>query len=94
MGGFSKKRAAAGTALALIPALAWSAVVGGWLLPVLAAASTLASGFGAALFVSKLYSGKVGGFTGDALGAAVELGEIAALLLLGMAVRLIGWIPA
>lgn len=94
MGGFSKKRAAAGTALALIPALAWSAAVGGWLLPVLAAASALASGFGAALFVSKVYSSKVGGFTGDALGAAVELGEIDALLLLGMAVRLIGWIPA
>lgn len=94
MGGFSKKRVAAGAALALIPALAWSAATGGWLLPVLAVASALAAGFGAALFVSKLYSAKVGGFTGDALGAAVELGEIAALLLLGVALRLIGWIPA
>lgn len=94
MGGFSKKRVAAGTALALLPALAWSAITGGWLLPVLTIAAALASGFGAALFVSRLYSGKVGGFTGDALGAAVELGEIAALLLIGIAARLIGWIPA
>ena len=94
MGGFAKKRVAAGAALALLPAIAWSAAAGGWILPILAAASALASGFGAALFVSRLYSGKVGGFTGDALGAAVELGEIGALLLLGAAVRLIGWIPA
>ncbi|MCE1194921.1 adenosylcobinamide-GDP ribazoletransferase [bacterium] len=94
MGGFSKKRVAAGAALAFLPALAWSAAAGGWLLPALAIASALASGFGAALFVSKLYSAKVGGFTGDALGAAVELGEIAALLLLGVAVRFIGWLPA
>ncbi len=94
MAGFSKKRVAAGTALALVPALAWSAATGDWPLPIIAIASALASGLGAAIFVSKLYSAKVGGFTGDALGAAVELGEIAALLLLGIAVRLIGWIPA
>jgi adenosylcobinamide-GDP ribazoletransferase len=94
MGSFSKKHVAAGTALALLPGLAWSAATGGWLLPLLTIASALASGFGAALFVSKTYSAKVGGFTGDALGAAVELGEIAALLLLGIAVRLSGWIPA
>jgi adenosylcobinamide-GDP ribazoletransferase len=94
MGGFSKRRVAAGTAIALVPALAWGAAAGGWLLPLLAAASALASGFAAAFIVSKLYSSKAGGFTGDALGAAVELGEIAALLLLGIAVRLTGWIPA
>lgn len=94
MNGFSKRRVAAGTAIALIPAVAWSVAMGGLLLPTLTIASTLAAGFGASLFVSRNYAAKAGGFTGDALGASVELGEIAALLILGAAIRLVGWIPA
>ncbi len=94
MKGFSARRIAAGGAVAFIPALAYGIGAGSWLLPVFCLVSTAAAAAGSAFFVSKTYSGKVGGFTGDAMGAAVEIGEVSALLLLGIAIRLAGGIPA
>ena len=94
MSGFSARRVAAGTGLGAIPVLAYCIVSGNWVLSLFCIAATAAAAAGSAFFVSRIYAKKIGGFTGDALGAAVEIGEIACLLILGMALRLIGGIPA
>ncbi|HWR12952.1 MAG TPA: adenosylcobinamide-GDP ribazoletransferase [Rectinemataceae bacterium] len=94
MSGFSARRIAGGAGIAYIPALAYGIAAGSWILPVFCFFSTAAAAAGSAFFISRTYSAKVGGFTGDALGAAVEIGEISSLLILGIAVRLAGGIPA
>jgi len=94
MSGFSARRAAAGAGLATIPVLVYGIASGNWALSLFCIAAMAAAAAGSAFFVSKTYAKKVGGFTGDALGAAVEIGEIACLLMLGMALRLIGGIPS
>jgi len=92
MQGFSASRIAKGSIIALVPAIAYGIFVGGWLLPLLCVATTLAAATFSAFAVGRSYTRKVGGFTGDALGAAIEIGEVAALLILGIALRLVGGI--
>lgn len=94
MRGFSPSRIAAGSILAFLPALVYGAFTGGWLLPLLCAVSTFTASVIAAFFVGRTYAKKTGGFTGDALGAAIEIGEIATLLLMGIALRFIGGIAS
>lgn len=94
MSGFSARRVAAGAGLGILPAIVYGFAMGSWALSALCLVSAAISGIGAAFILAKLYARKVDGFTGDALGAAVEIGEIACLLLLGMALRLLGGMPA
>jgi adenosylcobinamide-GDP ribazoletransferase len=89
MGGFSRSRIAAGFGLAIVPSLVYGFVAGSWVLPLLCLVSTAAAAAGTAALVSRAFSRKVGGFTGDALGAAIEIGEVLALLLLGIALRVL-----
>lgn len=97
MGGFSPLRYAAGACAGLaFIALAGAAGLG--VAPLGAAARAAGLGACAALVgaaasgipVARAYAKKVGGFTGDALGAAVELGELACLAVLAAALRLPG----
>jgi adenosylcobinamide-GDP ribazoletransferase len=78
---FSIVRVLAGFLLALLPfgLWAWASrdAVPGIAGVVIAFVSAMVSG----LFISRLYTRKVGGFTGDTLGAAVELGELLAILI-------------
>ncbi|MGB9686454.1 MAG: adenosylcobinamide-GDP ribazoletransferase [Rectinema subterraneum] len=53
-----------------------------WALYGLATVAALLSGFSSAAFYAYIYKKNVGGFTGDALGAAIESGEILCLLAL------------
>ncbi|HET7838286.1 MAG TPA: adenosylcobinamide-GDP ribazoletransferase [Rectinemataceae bacterium] len=81
MRGLSPLRSALGFALALMPLLAWSAASGAGRTGLAAAACAIAGAAIGALWMALLYRRKLGGFTGDALGAAVELGELACVLL-------------
>ena len=94
MRGFSPSRIAAGSLLAFLPALAYGAFTNGWLLPLLCAVSTFSAAAISTFFVGLTYAKKTDGFTGDALGAAIEIGEVATLLILGIALRLIGGIAS
>jgi len=99
---FSMSRIVKGALLACIPLLAFSAIAflgspdaGSWILrsATLFGASLLAviSGSCASAFgIARMYNRKIGGFTGDSLGAAVELGETAALLFLTVILNLSG----
>jgi adenosylcobinamide-GDP ribazoletransferase len=77
--------AISGFAIALLPLAGYSIAAGAWLVPSAMAAASLACAFAVALSVSRSYRKKIGGYSGDALGAAVELTEtlttLAALLL-------------
>jgi len=94
MSGFSARRIAAGAGLGILPAIVYGLAMGSWILSALCVAAAAISGLVTASLIAKLYGRKVDGFTGDALGAAVEIGEIACLLLLGLALRFIGGMPA
>lgn len=90
MSGFSLARIAAGAALAIIPVLFYGFIAAGWRLSAVCLGATIIAAAGSAFFVSRSYLRKVGGFTGDALGAAIEIGEVSALLILGIALKFIG----
>lgn len=94
MRGFSPSRIAAGSGIAFLPALVYGVFAGGWVLPLFCVAATILAAAFSALTVGRTYVRKTGGFTGDALGAAIEIGEVAALLILGIALRLIGGIAS
>ncbi len=79
--GLSPFRAAAGFALALVPLLALSIAGPGTATGLAAALCALGGALGAGAWMAFLYRRKIGGFTGDALGAAVELGELVCVLL-------------
>ncbi|HEY9053358.1 MAG TPA: adenosylcobinamide-GDP ribazoletransferase, partial [Rectinemataceae bacterium] len=87
MRGFSLARILAGFAIGLLPAIAWAAFAGGWALSALALLSAAAGALVSAAIVGSAYRKDIGGFTGDALGAAIELGEVATLVFLCMALR-------
>ncbi len=91
MRGFSVLRVAFGFALALAPLAVWAMWCGAS-----AALCAFASALGAALLagfgMARLYRRRTGGFTGDALGAAVELGELCTLLALAAILPRIGGI--
>lgn len=102
MKGFSISHIVKGALLACIPLVAFSAVAflgspeasrwilrsatlfGASLLAVIA--GSCASAFG----IARMYIRKIGGFTGDSLGAAVEAGETAALVFLTVILNLSG----
>jgi adenosylcobinamide-GDP ribazoletransferase len=92
MKGFSGGRLAFGALVGAAPALVFSALVGPWFFPLLCVASIALGAVASASFIGRAYEKHLGGFTGDALGAAIELGELAALLILGIALRLLGGI--
>ena len=91
MKGFSAGRVALGGLLGVVPL----GVVALWGGPAAIAALV---GLGAILVgaaiggvgLSRLYRARIGGFTGDALGAAVETGELATLLILAATLPLLG----
>ena len=89
---FSGRRLAFGALIGSAPSIIFSAIFGPWYFPLICVGSiVLGAGF-AFLLVGRAYEKALGGFTGDALGAAIELGELASLLILGIALRFIGGI--
>jgi len=90
MKGFAASRIALGSLVALIPALAYAWAAGSWLLALVIAASAALAAILAAFAVSRAYKTALGGFTGDALGAAIEIGELAVLILAGIVLRQLG----
>jgi adenosylcobinamide-GDP ribazoletransferase len=95
---YSRTTAAAGMILAVLLPTAAGALLGGGAFTSPAAAPGAAVGaIAAALGVllagggtAALYRHRAGGFTGDALGAAVELGELIHLLMVFIGLKLIG----
>lgn len=86
LGGAKPIRAALGYALASAPAALLAGIMGG---PAAAGALVLAgaaAGIIAGLVVGRWYQRRLGGYSGDALGAAVEIGEL--LVLCGAAALL------
>lgn len=94
MARFSRLRVAQGTLTGMVPLLVFGlassptprAIIPGGV----AVLGTLVAGAGAGLGLAKLYRERLGGFTGDALGAAVEAGELLALLLLAAVLPRLG----
>lgn len=80
MRGFSPIRVGAGWLAGSLTLLLFALSPQGWPLVATVALASLASAIVSGLVLSSLYRRKIGGFTGDALGAAVELGELLALL--------------
>ena len=87
VGRVSLPAATAGYLLAVVPsAVLFGMASGPWYAAVVVVAGfVLAAATG--LAVGRLYSRKFGGYTGDALGAAVEIGELLALLTAAAAFR-------
>jgi adenosylcobinamide-GDP ribazoletransferase len=52
--------------------------------------SVIAGACASAFGIARMYTRKIGGFTGDSLGAAVELGETAALVFFTVILNLSG----
>lgn len=82
MRGFKPLRVGLGSLLALLPLGLWAFLAGEPRLGLLAALSALFAVFLSGLPLAGLYRRRIGGFTGDALGAAVELGELFTILAL------------
>jgi adenosylcobinamide-GDP ribazoletransferase len=80
MKGFSAARISAGFILGLLPLAAWGLLTDQAAIVVVSAAIALASALASGLYFARLYRKKVGGFTGDALGAATEIGELLSIL--------------
>jgi adenosylcobinamide-GDP ribazoletransferase len=87
MKGFSPGRIALGAAAALVPVLTWMFVSGHYRTGIFSLIALLPAAAAAAMSMGRLYSKKLEGFTGDALGAAIELGEVGFLLLFTIAIR-------
>jgi adenosylcobinamide-GDP ribazoletransferase len=87
MKGFSAARIALGSLVAIAPALAFSWVAGSWLLAIVMAATATLAAILAAFTVGRAYRAALGGFTGDALGAAIEIGELLVLILSGIVLK-------
>ncbi|MCX7028418.1 MAG: adenosylcobinamide-GDP ribazoletransferase [Spirochaetes bacterium] len=90
---FSGKRLSLGALVGALPALVFSALAGSWPLALFCAAAIVLSATLSALFVGHAYEKALGGFTGDALGAAIELGELGTLIILGITLRFLGGVP-
>jgi adenosylcobinamide-GDP ribazoletransferase len=87
---FSIMHIAAGFVLGLLPLAAWALLVGQAAIALASASIALASALVSGLFFARLYVKRVGGFTGDALGAAAELGELLCLLACAALVAALG----
>lgn len=82
MKGFSLPRIAAGASVALLPGLLAASLLGNPGLAVLGLAASALAALGTAVWMVSAYGRALGGFTGDSLGAAVEIGETSTLILL------------
>jgi adenosylcobinamide-GDP ribazoletransferase len=80
MKGFSPRRLALGFLVASLPLLPLALIAGETGPSLLGLGSALLGGGAGGISMTTLYRKRLGGFTGDALGAAVELGELVALL--------------
>jgi adenosylcobinamide-GDP ribazoletransferase len=82
MQGFSLIRIACGAAAAFLPGILAATILGNPGLSLLGLAAALVAALGSAAWIISAYGKALGGFTGDSLGAAVEIGETATLILL------------
>jgi adenosylcobinamide-GDP ribazoletransferase len=92
MRGFSAARVILGFAIGALPLAALALILGNIAIFVAAAASTIVAGPLSAALLARLYAKRVGGFTGDALGVAVELGELFSVLFMVAGLRLLAWV--
>lgn len=92
MKGFSLRRIIEGSLIGLLPLVAFCMFTKSWTLLITALSAFIIGTTAAAFFVSQAYRRAIGGFTGDSLGAAIEWGEIAILLILGIVLRFYGTI--
>ena len=94
MKGFSAGRAALGGLVGVLPLAAvavWGGSAGHAALAALVGLGAILVGAAVGgIGLSRLYRARIGGFTGDALGAAVETGELATLLVLAATLPLLG----
>jgi adenosylcobinamide-GDP ribazoletransferase len=84
MKGFSPWRVAAGFLAGALPGAACAIASARYALALAAGVAALAAALAAGSWMARLYRSRVDGFTGDALGAAVELGELLCLLALAI----------
>jgi len=92
MKGFSLRCIIEGLLIGLVPLIAYCLISGSWPLLIVSLAAFLLGATLAAFIVGEAYRHSIGGFTGDSLGAAIEWGEIATLLILAIALRFYGTI--
>ncbi|MDX9784824.1 MAG: adenosylcobinamide-GDP ribazoletransferase [Spirochaetia bacterium] len=92
MRNFSLRRIIEGSLVGLFPLVAFCGIFGSWPLLIIALVAWIAGTLLTALLVGSAYTRAIGGFTGDSLGAAIEWGEIATLLVLGIVLRFYGTI--
>lgn len=90
MNGFFASRVALGSLVALVPAFAFSWLAGSWLLALVIFACTALAAILAAFIAGHAYKTALGGFTGDTLGAAIEIGELLTLVISGIVLRFLG----
>jgi len=89
---FSLRRVTGGAMTGLLPLAAYCLISGSWPLLIASLAAFALGTTLTALLVGEAYKRSIGGFTGDSLGAAIEWGEIATLLVLAVALRFYGTI--
>ncbi len=92
MKGFSLRRITEGSLIGLAPLMAFCLFTRSWPLLIIALSAFLVGTIASSFFVGHAYKRAIGGFTGDSLGAAIEWGEIATLLILGIVLRFYGTI--
>lgn len=92
MKGFSAGRVVLGGFAGALPLAVVAAFWGGRAAPValVALGAILVGAAAGGVGLARLYRGRIGGFTGDALGAAVETGELATLLVLAASLPFLG----
>lgn len=91
MKGFSAGRVVLGGLVGALPLAAVALWGSQAILAVLVGLGAILAGAAAGgLGLARLYRARIGGFTGDALGAAVETGELVSLLVLAAAIPLLG----
>jgi adenosylcobinamide-GDP ribazoletransferase len=91
MRGFSAGRVALGGLVGILPLAAFALRGGRAALAALMGLGAILVGAAAGgIGLARLYRARIGGFTGDALGAAVETGELACLLVLAATLPLLG----
>ncbi len=92
MKGFSLRRIIEGSLIGLLPLAAFCLFTKSWPLLLITLTAAIASTLLTAFMVGGAYRRAIDGFTGDSLGAAIEWGEIATLLVLGIVLRFYGTI--
>jgi adenosylcobinamide-GDP ribazoletransferase len=86
---FKAQRILKGAGIGALPLVVDVLLTGRWLLGGMVLASAIVSAGIAAIYLARLYEKKIGGFTGDALGASVETAELLCFLILACGLRFI-----